>query len=526
MLTDLIANFALLAGFVFIAGRLFRRGLERKRSAGYRLWAGVYHGLCGIALLLSSFRISETTIVDFRYLAIMAAAYYGGLPASLLAGAIVAAARLLLFEDWSHAAFNGAIMAVAVGIGTGVFALGSRSARRYWFSSVAFTLVVILIGFVGVVDSLPSVYGYIGWVVAGSVFIAVQVGFLDRSSGLLARLIQTEKEYRKLSALHEAVMDAATEVAIYTVDLEGRIGTFNRGAEKLLGYRADEAAGHSATMFHVEEELNARSSELRAERHRAFSPFEALAAQSADGRTEAREWTLVRKSGRRIRALVMISPVRDDPFASRIAGYVLMAIDITMRKEAEERLRQANVLLTELSSMDGLTGIGNRRLFEEGLYREWNRAAGQGSPISLLLIGLDGFRSYNDRYGHLAGDDALRRVALCLKQHAWRPSDCAARFGGDRFAVVLTACGADEAARLAETIRERIEAAGIAHEGAAGKVLTASIGVATMRPKPGDEGRHRLIDLAERRLLQAKQSGGNRVSGSSGRASVAAYPDL
>lgn len=111
--------------------------------------------------------------------------------------------------------------------------------------------------------------------------------------------------------------------------------------------------------------------------------------------------------------------------------------DITERKSLEDRLRAANAELTALSPTGGLTGLANRRHFDQALAREWDRAARERRPLSLLLSDADHFKAYNDAYGHPAGDEVLRAIAACVRANLRRPADLGARYGGEEFAVVL-----------------------------------------------------------------------------------------
>ena len=174
-------------------------------------------------------------------------------------------------------------------------------------------------------------------------------------------------------------------------------------------------------------------------------------------------------------------------------------------------LEQANARLAELSSTDVLTGIANRRRFDEALDAEWRRANREGRTVSLLMIDVDHFKHYNDALGHLAGDDCLRQVAQALREHAARPGDLVARYGGEEFAL-LTPVGAGEALRLGERLRETVLALALTHPDAPEGRVTISVGVATLTAggpaTPSD-----LIRLADEALYVAKRAGRNRVEG-------------
>lgn len=173
-------------------------------------------------------------------------------------------------------------------------------------------------------------------------------------------------------------------------------------------------------------------------------------------------------------------------------------------------LQAANRALEALSATDALTGLANRRRFDEAIAHEWARARRNGQPLAVLLIDLDHFKAYNDRFGHQAGDECLRRIGRVLGERVRRAGEVAARYGGEEFVVVASNTGADEAAALAESIRAGIEAEGIEHPAAAGGCVTASIGIAVL-PVDGDEPIEQLVERADQALYRAKSAGRNRV---------------
>ncbi len=176
--------------------------------------------------------------------------------------------------------------------------------------------------------------------------------------------------------------------------------------------------------------------------------------------------------------------------------------------------------LARLSRLDGLTGLANRRRFDEALSQEWRRAGREARPLSLLMIDVDRFKLYNDRYGHQQGDQCLRGVAATIAGCLYRPGDLAARYGGEEIAVLLPATHASGAADLAESILKAVEAAGIVHAGnPPGDVVTVSIGVATMNPRLSDimGGGEELVADADAALYAAKHAGRNRFVVAGGR---------
>lgn len=179
--------------------------------------------------------------------------------------------------------------------------------------------------------------------------------------------------------------------------------------------------------------------------------------------------------------------------------------------QANQKLDAANRELQALANQDGLTGLANKRHFSAKYHEEFARARRSGKPISLIMIDVDWFKSYNDNHGHLAGDDCLKQVAAAIRRMVGRSSDLAARYGGEEFVVMLPETSGAQAAELAEKIRRHIAELSILHENSAVAAhVTASFGVATMVPD-GHQLPNVLIARADAALYRAKHAGRNRV---------------
>jgi diguanylate cyclase (GGDEF)-like protein len=166
--------------------------------------------------------------------------------------------------------------------------------------------------------------------------------------------------------------------------------------------------------------------------------------------------------------------------------------------------------LQRLASIDGLTGVTNRRAFDTRLEAEWNRACRSGRSLALLFVDVDWFKQYNDAYGHLAGDDGLRQIARTLARFATRSSDLCARYGGEEFAVLLAEASVADATDLAEQMRLAVADLSVPHATASAGHLTISIGVAACVPTL-DAAPTTLVHAADRALYEAKRSGRDKV---------------
>jgi len=200
-----------------------------------------------------------------------------------------------------------------------------------------------------------------------------------------------------------------------------------------------------------------------------------------------------------------------ESFASQVAGAIHLAKMKRDLEQANEHLANAIETLHKISTTDSLTGAANRRQFDDTLDLEWRRAARSGTPLTLMMIDIDSFKAYNDTYGHQAGDECLRQVALALTSRFQRAGDLVARYGGEEFAVLMPGIDAGHAAAVAESLRASVEAIGIVHPSSAtGQTITVSIGLATQLPER-DADSEVIVRAADEALYAAKDAGRNRV---------------
>ena len=236
-------------------------------------------------------------------------------------------------------------------------------------------------------------------------------------------------------------------------------------------------------------------------------------AQSKAGTDHEADYRALTPDGDHVWIRDVVHVVRNEN--GEVDSLVGFMFDISERKKTEEQLVVLQKELEALSFKDGLTGVANRRMFDSILETEWAHARRNNQPLSLIMLDIDYFKPYNDRYGHVQGDACLKRVAQVLNSAATRARDLFARFGGEEFVLVLPETDEKSAAKIAERCRNLIFKEQIAHEASpAGQILTVSIGVSSITPSHQDDP-VRFIEEADRRLYQAKQRGRNCIVKSS-----------
>lgn len=230
-------------------------------------------------------------------------------------------------------------------------------------------------------------------------------------------------------------------------------------------------------------------------------------AQSKAGSDHEADYRALTKAGDYVWIRDVVHVVRNGH--GEVESLIGFMFDISERKTTEEKLITLQKELEELSFKDGLTGIPNRRMFDAILEAEWSNALRNHQPLSLIMLDIDYFKQYNDHYGHIQGDESLKRVAKALSTVATRSRDFLARFGGEEFVLVLPETDAKAARKIAERCRNLIFKEQIFHEKSqVSQLLTVSLGIGTIIPTRDDES-ITFIEEVDRRLYQAKQKGRN-----------------
>jgi diguanylate cyclase (GGDEF)-like protein len=293
-------------------------------------------------------------------------------------------------------------------------------------------------------------------------------------------------------------------VPTFVLDTQSKVIIWNLACERLTGIKADEVIGTSDHWKAFYEEPRPCLSDLivqgRArDGHQLYVQFADIVA--AHSGLYAENWCVMPKLGTRLYLAVDASPIYDKQ--GNLIAAIQTVRDMTAQKEAQHALEL-------LATQDGLTGIANRRRFDELLQLEWGRAMRDSKPLTLLMIDVDYFKEYNDTHGHQAGDACLQSVAATTSDCIQRTIDVVARYGGEEFVVILPNSSVAGASLVAERIRAAVERLKLPGAGGQQNKVTVSIGAATVIPAQAG-GFAKLIAAADGALYQAKRAGRNRV---------------
>ena len=292
-------------------------------------------------------------------------------------------------------------------------------------------------------------------------------------------------------------------IPTFVLDCHGKVIIWNRACERLTAVEAWEVLGttdHWRGFYHERRDTLA-DLVIQGRAAEPSRPGQPPRRTDPDGNLRAENWCDMPRIGRRRYLAADASPIVDNE------GKLLAVVE-TLRDVTDEKCAQ--VALEQLATRDGLTGLANRRCFDNTLHAEWQRALRQHQPLSLLMVDVDNFKQYNDAYGHQGGDECLQRIAKAVANEM-RTNDLVARYGGEEFAVILPNQSLKGAAIVAERIRCRVEQLHMPNLGTQGHVVTVSIGAATALAAP-DNDASQLVTAADSALYRAKHMGRNRIS--------------
>lgn len=296
-----------------------------------------------------------------------------------------------------------------------------------------------------------------------------------------------EQQRLAASKAHLQAFVLTTPNGVLTLDTDGHVLALNPAAEALFGFGATELQGsHIDLLFGIW--MGAR-----------------LSPQALVGSPQ--ELTARHRDGQELTLLLSVAEVK----TATTHRFVCIITDLSERKRQEVALQEANIQLAKQSITDGLTGVGNRRYFDQLLQREWQRSARHGHSLACIMVDIDHFKLYNDRYGHVAGDEALIRVAELLRACAGRSGEAVCRYGGEEFVLLLADCDLAGAQVVAQRCLDSIRLAAIEHEASPlRRRLSLSLGVAAC-VADSQGAAVSLVERADAALYAAKQEGRARL---------------
>ncbi|MRR51525.1 MAG: diguanylate cyclase [Rhodocyclaceae bacterium] len=307
-----------------------------------------------------------------------------------------------------------------------------------------------------------------------------------------------------LPLLKEAYCQSLTGMMV--LGPEQRVELWNRWLEKVSGIDASEARGRTLTELFPELLESRCHQAVAGALHEGTSALLSLSLNRSPFPLFADEGA--RQRNERLHQQIYVMPLA---LPDRPRHCLVQIFDVSAAVAREALLRSQAFELRRSAYHDGLTGLPNRRRFDEAFDADMRQAFRKQHPVSLVMVDIDYFKDYNDRYGHLQGDQCLRQVADIIGAFARRPTDLASRFGGEEFGLIFPETDLSDAQRLAEGLRQAVEAARIPH--AASPLVpwvTVSIGVASKRPS-SETPTDLLLSRADKALYDAKGAGRNRV---------------
>jgi diguanylate cyclase (GGDEF)-like protein/PAS domain S-box-containing protein len=302
------------------------------------------------------------------------------------------------------------------------------------------------------------------------------------------RITAQSRERRRLEQAYQLLAENSTDVIIRTSSDSKRIFV-SPSIRDLTGYAPEELlSGPHGGLIHPDD---------RATWAASFSGAKSGVTQAA--------YRMACKDG----SYVWVEATRRELPDS---GYIASIRDISARKAAEDQLAEATLQLEILARQDGLTGLANRRHFDEAFGLAIRLAIRNSTPLSLILIDVDSFKAFNDYYGHHAGDNCLKRVAAALMDTSHRPTDLCARYGGEEFVLLLPDTPEAGALVIAERARCAVRSLKIEHLPTPQKIVTISLGVASVVRANGQDNAGDLVKAADSALYTSKMNGRDRVS--------------
>ncbi|MFZ7944891.1 diguanylate cyclase domain-containing protein [Neobacillus sp. 19] len=499
MLKDFVSNAALLIASFSMMGVVFKdKPLHVSSPLTSRLYWGLSFGILGNILMLFSIQVSSNIIADLRHLAIVIPAAFGGYLPALIAASLIAIGRIIFF-GFSQASILPSVGALLIGILCGVISkLKIHSTLKAFIMNLIGLLIISTIFIVRIDDfhilknvlTLHYLISMIGGFIAYHFFVFV----VDSNKAhnqlkeSLLKLKETEERFRLIAEYSSDMITMHNEKSEY-IYISPAVG-------EIIHFEYPELLGKKMENFIHTDDLERI--------HEMF--LKAL----HDGVAEC-TYRYRLKAGGYVWIESTLKSVHFQENGSK--RVIIVSRNITERKQTEQKLQEANELLNRLSYMDGLTGISNRRYFDEALEQAWSDSSSLQSPVSLIMFDIDYFKKYNDTYGHLTGDFCLQTIAQAIKELFSENSGYTfCRYGGEVFALILPGTSIEAGMNVAQTIQKTVQKLKIPHiSSEIADTVTLSIGLATLIPLASSNPQT-LIKAADSALYDSKTKGRNTVS--------------
>lgn len=491
MFHDFLINISVFTSILFIFNRLLKHE-HIIPLLSYKVKVGIGQGLLGIILMFFTIHVTSTVIVDLRHLAIVTAAFLGGLPAALITGVIIGTGRVLLFGGITDAALIACLNALLTSLLSGIIAEKVQNRKLKWFIINGISIAIFAILTSTLFEDKNIFIKIFMYYSITSIIGAILSGFLLehlwKSNYLEKELVESEERNRRL-------IEFLPEPLI--IHSNGKIIYSNKASQSLLAEGTDVSILNNKFIDFV----HADSLDIVKKRLQIIQQSIHISLDQI----EEKLLTINKK--------IFYAEVKSISILYKGELAILTIFrDITERKITEEKINSLNNKLQRLASVDGLTGIANRRTFDETFSKEWGKHQLEYAPLSIILFDIDYFKLYNDNYGHGKGDECLKQLATAISEMMQGYDNrLFARYGGEEFVVLAPNMNEKQAVAFAEEIRSKIESLQISHDFSnINSFVTCSIGVASCIPSTTD-AMATLLERADIALYQAKKRGRNRV---------------
>ncbi|MFE8695090.1 diguanylate cyclase domain-containing protein [Cytobacillus sp. FJAT-53684] len=491
MLKDFVLNGTILISVFSIFGSLQKKHHFNQHSP-FRIkfiW-GILFGLLGVLLMFYSIKIDANTIADLRHLATVFAAAMGGMLPALISAFVISVGRILLFGV-SQSSLVAAILMIVIGISCGLMSRMKLSFlhRSFWMNIVSL-LIISSSFYINIKDDEKLLQIFIFHFtisLIGGLFAFQIIQYYKNSNKNLYKLKISEQNYRQLANQYQSVVNNVKEV-IYQTNEKGDWTFLNPSWTEITGFTVVESIGKNyADYVYTSDQGNPKDQ------------YQSFPIEKGHKKYEIR---VITKEGG-FKWLEVYSRFSYDEHGN-LAGTLGTLYDISDRKKMEEELTAASII-------DGLTGISNRRHFNDMITQKWKSCLRSKKELSLIMLDIDYFKLYNDTYGHQVGDECIRHVAQTISHVLMRPDDAVFRYGGEEFAVILPETNAEGAEVVANNICLSLADLNLPHHTSkVSSLVTVSIGLATVKPQPA-QSYNDLINQADKALYMAKGLGRNCV---------------